>query len=916
MQKITNLTVFSLLVFSMVFGNLFLLPKELQAAPVTIFSENFGTGNSTSTLPSGWSEGGNSGDDAELRSPSNGTDSVSPNGGRFAVALGDGGYLCRTINTTGYNNVNLSYYWRGDEDSGSASDDAKVEIKPSAGNNCSDSSDWIELQDHDVRIDNSWSTQNPFTNTGMNNTSFLIRFRVSTNHSDEHFRVDGILFTGEAIPTTGTINVTKTTVGGNGTFAFTGNAGNFNITTVNNTGTNTRTNLNPGTYNISETAQTGWDITSNTCTNLVVTAGNTTNCTITNTKRGSITVYKDVLNPNGDAITDNTNFSINLNGSNTQTISENSLYTYTNLIPGEYTINELINSNYDFVGFSSDSNPELSGAQVTVTPGNNTTLTITNKQKPSKLYVTTIVDNSHGLGNLTSGDFTMNVTGSNATPNTFPGGSSTEVVLNPGSYEVSESLNPEYAMVRSENCIGSIASNESKSCTITNYDLEPGKGAIIVTKNVINDNGGIANLSDFTLKITPSESEAMNVMSGAINELNPGTYTISEIASEDFANQYIQESLTCVMGENSVEGNSINLNAGDVYYCTLTNNDKPATLRITKNTVNNAYNGTLDGTFTFEITGQENLTLTTAEGMASQSFTLNRGNYSVSEILNPDWNLTDLSCGKVLSEEIENGVSLKLINGDQVECTFTNTRKVGTLIIKKTVVNDDEQQTKTAGDFGFTINNGELIKFNQNEENVYTGQNVLILETGVYSVNEPVTDGYYKVPENCDVININEGDEKVCSFRNDDVGFFIHNGGGSASGGSVLGASTENTTTETKKEEPKPVEGKVLGDSVCTPYLNSYMKFGVKNDTQQVKLLQTFLNENLSLSIKVDGIYGLTTKDAVIKFQEKYKADVLDPWLPFGLSNGKGTGAVYKTTLWKINSLKCEGVEIPKPQLP
>ena len=42
MKKITNLTVFSLLVFSMVFGNFFLLPRSVDAAPVTIFSENFG----------------------------------------------------------------------------------------------------------------------------------------------------------------------------------------------------------------------------------------------------------------------------------------------------------------------------------------------------------------------------------------------------------------------------------------------------------------------------------------------------------------------------------------------------------------------------------------------------------------------------------------------------------------------------------------------------------------------------------------------------------------------------------------------------------------------------------------------------------------------------------------------------------
>lgn len=922
MKKITNLTVFSLLVFSMVFGNFFLLPKPVEAAgaPVTIFSENFGTGNGTSTLPSGWSEGGNGGDDAELRNFSNGNDSASLNGGRFAVALGDGGYLCHTVNTTGYNNVNLSYYWRGDSDSNSASDDAKVEIKSSTGNNCSDGSGWTELQDHDMRIDSSWSTQSAFTNSGMNNTSFLIRFRVSTNQSDEHFRVDGILITGEPIVTTGNINVTKTTVGGNGTFSFTGNAGSFNITTASNTGSSLRTNLNPGTYNISETVQSGWDITSNNCTNLVVTAGNTLNCEIVNTKRGSITVYKNVLNPNGDEVADNTNFSVNLDGANTQNINEGTSYTYANLVPGTYTITETSNANYDFLNFSSDSDTNLEGAQVVVSPGVNTDLTITNKQKVSKLYVTTLVDNSHGLGSLTPSDFTMNITGTNASPSTFSGGSSVEVSIYPGSYSVNETLNSDYAMELSANCTGTISSNESKSCTVTNYDLEPGKGAIIVNKTVLNDHNGNLEENDFALKITPSESEALNVTSGAVNELNPGTYTVSEIMTEEQAHSYTQDSLVCTLGETTIEGNTITLEAGQVYYCTVTNNDKPATLKLIKNTINNAYNGTLDDTFIFNVSNsKEDLTLTTVEGMASTNLIFDKGTHTITETLNPLWNLTGISCGENSIGEVENGLSITLDNGDYVECTFTNTRKVGTLTVNKTVVNDDNMQSKIATDFGFTVNDGELISFIQDGEDASKGKNTLILQTGTYSINEPVTDGYYKITNDCNVINIDEGDEESCSFRNDDVGFFVHNGGGSSSlTGSVLGASTENTettTTEEKKEEPK-TEGKVLGETTCNPYLNSFMKFGAKNDKEQVKLLQSFLNENLGLSLKVDGIYGVSTKNAVIKFQEKYKADILDPWIPFGLKDGKGTGAVYKTTLWKINALKCEGIELPKPQLP
>lgn len=256
---------------------------------------------------------------------------------------------------------------------------------------------------------------------------------------------------------------------------------------------------------------------------------------------------------------------------------------------------------------------------------------------------------------------------------------------------------------------------------------------------------------------------------------------------------------------------------------------------------------------------------------------------------------------------------------ETVNFTVDNTviPETGTLIVKKIVVNNDNG-IMTAGDFSFSINtNEDFYSFTEDEENNLLGEKVLTLEPGIYTVNENEVSNYAPDYSNCTEISVIAGETTTCTITNDD---FVHsggNGGGSSftgtpssNTGSVLGASTENTTTENK------TEGKVLGDTTCTPYLTSFMKFGEKNDKEQVKLLQTFLNENLGLSLKIDGIYGISTKNAVIKFQEKYKADILDPWIPFGLTNGKGTGAVYKTTLWKINALKCEGIELPKPQLP
>lgn len=128
-------------------------------------------------------------------------------------------------------------------------------------------------------------------------------------------------------------------------------------------------------------------------------------------------------------------------------------------------------------------------------------------------------------------------------------------------------------------------------------------------------------------------------------------------------------------------------------------------------------------------------------------------------------------------------------------------------------------------------------------------------------------------------------------------------GGGSSSGSYVWPLAT---TT-----------GRVLGESTCAPYLNSYIKWGAKNDKNEVIKLQTFLNEHLGLKLKVDGNYNLSTYNAVKKFQKKYQDQVLNPWVPFGLSQrSDGTGYVFKTTKRWINMLKCPELKLTIPKLP
>ncbi|MDZ7838525.1 MAG: hypothetical protein U5N58_11595 [Actinomycetota bacterium] len=64
-----------------------------------------------------------------------------------------------------------------------------------------------------------------------------------------------------------------------------------------------------------------------------------------------------------EAADDTTGFTVTLDSSNEKPISEGVTATYSNLGPGTYTISENnIPSNYTFVGYSIDEDPNTAGA--------------------------------------------------------------------------------------------------------------------------------------------------------------------------------------------------------------------------------------------------------------------------------------------------------------------------------------------------------------------------------------------------------------------------------------------------------------------------------------------------------------------------------------------------------------------------
>lgn len=134
-------------------------------------------------------------------------------------------------------------------------------------------------------------------------------------------------------------------------------------------------------------------------------------------------------------------------------------------------------------------------------------------------------------------------------------------------------------------------------------------------------------------------------------------------------------------------------------------------------------------------------------------------------------------------------------------------------------------------------------------------------------------------------------DANACTYEQ-----IAENTGGSSSGG----------RRRIQQLQPTPL---VLGasTSLC-PILTDYMQMGADNDTMEVMKLQMFLNIFVAPN-PITGTFGAITDANVKAFQEQYRSEILDPWFDRGIvPHNRPTGFVYKTTLWKINSIVCPDV--------
>ncbi len=277
--------------------------------------------------------------------------------------------------------------------------------------------------------------------------------------------------------------------------------------------------------------------------------------------QGTLTVVTEVVNDNGGTLGPS-DFTMSVTGGNASPASfpgQGPPGREVTLDPGSYDAGIVPRAGYTITSFSPD-------CSSTIAAGETKTCTITADDQPAKLVVVTEVVNDNG-GTLGPSDFTMSVTGGNASPASFPGQGppGREVTLDPGSYDAGIVPRAGYTITSfSPDCSSTIAAGETKTCTIT-ADDQPAK--LVVVTEVVNDNGGTLGPSDFTMSVTGGNASPASFPGqgppGREVTLDPGSYDAGIVPRAGYT--ITSFSPDC----------SSTIAAGETKTCTITADDQP-----------------------------------------------------------------------------------------------------------------------------------------------------------------------------------------------------------------------------------------------------------------------------------------------------------------------------------------------------
>jgi uncharacterized repeat protein (TIGR01451 family) len=556
-----------------------------------------------------------------------------------------------------------------------------------------------------------------------------------------------------------------------------------------------------GTYNVDEAVPSGWVKTSATCsdgspiTAIAVAAGESVTCTFTNTKNGSITIIKDAV-PND---LENFAFAGNITGCASFTLDDDAGVTgadNTNLdqkvcsvAPGTYNVDETVPAGWAKTSATCSDNSPITA--IVVSAGESITCTFQNTKDgtlklvkklsptgdPGKFDLTIAGTTYQGAGNAGFGnDGTTGFVAVTLGSVTFSEGAHTGT--NAADYTTAlECRNASNQVVASNpngtNTAGSVnvGAGDQITCTFTNTRTQGSIELKKIWSGTAGETtlriGSTAGASDIASQLTSA-----GLTTGA-KTVNTGTYYVSEIAISNYTS-----ALACTDNGTSVTpsaSNALAVGNGHTVVCTFTNTRQQGTIELKK-----VWSGTA-GVTTLRIgtsaNGSDVASQLTSAGLTTGVKTVNTGTYYVSETGGlADYN-SALACtddGNPVTPGADNALSVGF--GHVVVCTFTNTRKTGSIKVDKVWVGPGGQTTLKIGTTAGGSETKSQVTGSAGAAPLTTGAQTV--NTGTYYVAESggLTDyttdlvctngGSPITPGASNSVTVAEGSNIVCTFTN------------------------------------------------------------------------------------------------------------------------------------------------------
>ena len=430
-----------------------------------------------------------------------------------------------------------------------------------------------------------------------------------------------------------------------------------------------------GTYTVFESTLPGYDAGDwgGDCTNGTVTVGEggSATCTVTNTAVApSITITKIVNNGTSKTPKDASDFDIvltanDINGveaEGSKTFAGSETGTTFTFDAGSYSVTE---PSHD--GYNMQMTGDCSGTAVLA---DELSCTVTNtyiEPTVSTVNFVKVVENNFG-GEAIPSDFSFHVVGTNIDVN-VPHGDSTQLPL--GTYTVTENGPSGYSASYSQFCsggdfvIGQDDLGESRTCTVTNSDIQP---ELTVIKYVINDNDTENDVDllaeNFMLGVTGTNVDTPSFEgseTGVVVKLDAGAFEVTEEDAPGYAATY---SADCVG----------TIGVGEKKTCTVTNNDIPPTQAIitVMKDLTNGYGGTTTfEDFSFVMTGYNSGSPVAFEADGTNEIIVTTaGDHSVVETSAPGYRMTDsVSCDMLTNVLLGFSYSCTLVNVELPQCS-------------------------------------------------------------------------------------------------------------------------------------------------------------------------------------------------------------------------------------------------------